>query len=108
MAAAVTTTAAETITCRRLAKKNSCACSKNEVNSSGCFSSLRVILWWRWVEGIEWLTARDQAHTKASKGAKGATARVGKSHLVLEVVGRHPLEYFGPFVARNASEILIG
>src|SRR5260370_41379341 len=40
------------------------------------------------------------------RGSAEEPART-RLHFVLEILGRHPLENFGPFVARDTGEVLI-
>src|SRR5260370_37249624 len=40
------------------------------------------------------------------RGSSEEPART-RLHFVLEILGRHPLENFGPFVARDTGEVLI-
>ena len=45
---------------------------------------------------------------RAPPGRGTGNRRARALHLVFEILGRHPLEDFGPFVARDSGEVLIG
>src|ERR1035437_2031616 len=96
----MTTAAVEISTWVRLLARKSRALSTSVVSSSGALSSFWVILR-RWVVGgIECSSGRRPAEDQRS------LARL-RLHLVFEILGRHPLEDLGPFVARHTGEVLI-
>src|SRR6266851_5779764 len=82
---------------------NSSSPSIKVVNSSGCLSSLRLSL--RRGVGIDKFGPYGNGPDK--KGRANQEDNPTQLHLVLEVLGRHLFEDFGPLVARDARQILL-